>query len=364
MADNIVKYILDIKSKNASSALNEVSKDANKASKSIDNIGNSSIKSTSKMKKLGNTSLIAKASMLQLAEAAFKAVSALAGAPQAVADLVNNLNDLSARSGLSAQQIQGLETAFKGSGQEANAAASFITRFPRLLSEIEMGTTDAAKAFDGLGLSLKNDVGELRDADDIFRDIVARITSIEDPTLRASTAARLLGRDAGKMLQAFANLESLDAFTEFAREFGVDTGPQASKMAMQFQHTMSLLETTLKGAAVTLGTAFGPNALEKIMKGLLKIIAFYTEIFRTLIANISHMFSKAMNNVQMVINTSIKGILMATKDFGINKLIGITDTAMNDMIGSYAKQIDSIAKTSRTLKKRSLRSSKLERYFC
>ena len=55
---------------------------------------------------------------------------------RSVVDNINDLNDLSARSSVSAQNIEALKLAFVSSGQSADSAKTIISQFPRVLTNL------------------------------------------------------------------------------------------------------------------------------------------------------------------------------------------------------------------------------------
>ena len=56
---------------------------------------------------------------------------------RSVVDNINDLNDLSARSSISAQSIEALKLAFESSGQSADTAKTIVSQFPRALTQIQ-----------------------------------------------------------------------------------------------------------------------------------------------------------------------------------------------------------------------------------
>ena len=101
MATETVNYILNV--------------DADDAEKGLDDTAKKARVTSSDLKKLGL--------------AAAGVGTAFVAFQKSVVDMVNNLNDLSVRSGLATDQIQTLETAFVASGQSAGAAVSLLSRF-------------------------------------------------------------------------------------------------------------------------------------------------------------------------------------------------------------------------------------------
>ncbi len=177
---------------------------------------------------------------------------------QAVVDNINDLNDLNAQSALTAQSIQAVEQAFVGSGQSAGAAAAFISRFPRLMADLEAGAGRASEAAEKLGIEFRDaTTGEMKDSDHILKQAISRLQAMESDTERTTTAFLLFGRSAGQLLQAFGKTAEFEKFLEFSTLYGTKTGPEASAAAARFQELISGLEIALKGAKQALVDSIG-----------------------------------------------------------------------------------------------------------
>ena len=181
MASNtVVQYVLKVDSKGAQKGLDRTAKSADKLSKSLDKLqsessdtnegledtGQSSTKASKGIDKLEVASKAAKAGIAAVATAAVATVGTIVALGAAyitaqkaafsftreVVDSINDLNDLSAQSGLTAGSIQAVTAAFEGSGQSAGAAASFVGRCPRLLADLATGAGRAGGAAGSWGV--------------------------------------------------------------------------------------------------------------------------------------------------------------------------------------------------------------------
>ena len=155
MAKNIVQYILEIVTKDATGELKDVSKGANKLEKDLDNAKKSGVEMAAD---IGSAVTGLKSGLSLLSGGLNTITTALKDAVEgaefnrAVVDSINDLNDLNAQSALSAESIQAVKVAFEGSGQSAEAAAAFILRFPRLMADLEAGAGRATEAASKLGI--------------------------------------------------------------------------------------------------------------------------------------------------------------------------------------------------------------------
>jgi hypothetical protein len=174
-----------------------------------------------------------------------------------VVDSVNQLNDLNARSGLTAGSIQAVIQAFEGSGQAAAQAEAFISRIPRTFADLAIEGSRASIAAEQLGVKLRDANGDVKNADKLLVEITRAFQGITNDTERATTAFLLFGRSAGQFLQAFGKTAEFEKFLAFTNEFGVQTGPKATQEAAAFQELISALNTTFKGTAQRIAESIG-----------------------------------------------------------------------------------------------------------
>lgn len=302
MADTVVQYVLKVDSKGAQKALDGTAKEADQLSKSLDKVGDESkdaskgmkdteqqSKKTSKglrglkitgaaaanaIKGVGAVAIGTVATVGALAAAYVAAGKAAFDFTRNVVDSVNDLNDLSAQSALSAQSIQAVRLAFEGSGQSAESASAFISRFPRLMADLEAGTGRASEAAAKLGLEIRDTSGQIKSSDQILRETIGSLQQIENDTERTTTAFLLLGRNAGQLLQAFAKTSNFENFLALSEEFGVKTGPEASAAAGQFQELLAALNVVLDGTKQALVEAVGGvGFFNEFLLKTLKLIA-------------------------------------------------------------------------------------------
>ncbi len=276
MASNtVVQYVLKVDSKGAQKGLDGTAKSADKLSKSLDKLqsessdtnegledtGQSSTKAGKGINKLEVASKAAKVGINAVATAAVATVGTIVALGAAyitaqkaafnftreVVDSINDLNDLSAQSGLTAGSIQAVTAAFEGSGQSAGAAASFVGRFPRLFADLASGAGRASEAAARLGVGLTDAAGNMKSADQILIDVTRGLQAVKDPTERATEGFLLFGRSAGQFLQAFGSTSEFENFLAITERFGVKTGPEASAAAAKFQEQLAFLNVVVGG---------------------------------------------------------------------------------------------------------------------
>ncbi len=367
MADTVVQYVLKVDAKSAltslakgalnannlSKTLDKLTKETESANEEIEDTEGSSKKATKGLKGLkiaGAAAAGALAGIATVAVGTIATVGALGSAyidaqkaafafTREVVDSVNDLNDLSAQSGLTAGSIQAVITAFEGSGQSAQAASAFIGRFPRLFADLASGASRASESAARLGISLTDAEGNIKSADTVLIDVTRALQSIEDPTERATEGFLLLGRQAGQFLQAFGATSDFENFLAITERYGVETGPEASAAAARFQEQLAFLNVVVKGLQQRFVNAvggvdfFNDKLLQaiKIVVTLQDFIAENEEQFKQLGsalkvagADVLTFFQQALPGFASFVNTvfgtvveQIRLTALTLRDFGV-----------------------------------------------
>jgi hypothetical protein len=139
---------------------------------------------------------------------------------QEIADLRNDITDASTRSGIAADTLQGLRLAAEGSGLSFSALTGGLDQFGRRMAVAAEGGNATAEAFENLGVKVRDEVtGELRSADDVFRETLAQLNGMEKGAERTAAANEILGRSGTKLLQALSGSQ-LEDFVALTNEFG------------------------------------------------------------------------------------------------------------------------------------------------
>ena len=385
MANTVVQYVLRVDSKAAQKALDSTAKEADDLTKSLDKLGNESkdaskdlgkteksSKKTSKglnnLKMAGAAAAGALAGIATVAVGTIATIGSLASAyidaqkaafdfTRQVVDNVNELNDLSAQSGLTAGSIQAVITAFEGSGQSAQAASAFIGRFPRLFADLASGASRASESAARLGISLTDAEGNIKSADTVLIDVTRALQSIEDPTERATEGFLLLGRQAGQFLQAFGATSDFENFLAITERFGVETGPEASAAAARFQEQLAFLNLVVKGLQQRFVNAvggvnfFNDKLLQaiKIVVTLQDFIVANEEVFGRFSKNLKiaatdviGFFQQALPGFAIFVNTAFKVVSEQFINFALAlKSIGVISS---DTFNTFAKAARSAEK--------------------
>ena len=186
------------------------------------------------------------------------AVAAAAGAAVTrFMQVGSSLDDMSQRTGVSVEALSSLSFAAQMSDTSLESLQGSIIKMTRLIGESQTGSTAAASALEGIGVSVRELQGLSPDAQ--FKRIADRIASIEDPALRVKAAMDVFGKSAGEILPLLLQGSSgIEAFQDEAKRTGQvldgETAAAAAKAADAFDLMFNVIDKT----AVKIGAMFAP----------------------------------------------------------------------------------------------------------
>jgi hypothetical protein len=250
---------------------------------------------------------------------------ALAGAAviafgQHLADLSNELVDASTKTGLTVENLGGLRLAAEGAGVAFAQLEPGLIKLQAAIKNAAEGSGPAAEAFDRLGVNAKDAEGNLRNADDVFNDITASLSQVENQTEKSALAMDIFGMRAGPALLQSGALDNMQAFNKLAKEFGINMAENSEEMGL-FQRGAAEITLVLQGVGSQLlasatGTAELSDGLFKIADG----IVFFGSVAGDVVSAVRGGFNLISGSVEAVL-TSIVGLGQAyvkvfSGDFG------------------------------------------------
>ncbi len=151
-------------------------------------------------------------------------------------------------------------------------------------------TSNAARSFDQLGLSIKDAHGELLPVEDVLDQVAEKFSGMQDGTVKTAAAMNIFGK-AGKDLIPLLNQgkTAIAAMKMEADELGVTFTEQDAKAAEEFNDNSKRLDFALQGVKNTIGkdllpmlAEFAENAIEfakDVLPSIVTGIHFVTSAF-------------------------------------------------------------------------------------
>lgn len=167
------------------------------------------------------------------------AARAVVGIRQELADLTNQMGDLSGMTGVSVQTLNAFRVAAEISGGSLSELEAGLKGLPKRIDDFRRGTGEALPALEALGFASSDGAAMLADMDGSVRTIVSRLQGVEDPGKRAALATQLFG-EAGVRLSQVLGDRTLDEWMATAA-LGPDVSAGNVRAAQEWQASVTLL---------------------------------------------------------------------------------------------------------------------------
>ena len=276
---NVVEYVLKITGGKSQNNIRNVSKELKNTQKDLEQVEKKGKKG---FKSLSNSSKSASISLKKLGAsfgivtgAVLGSVAAFVKLNQTVSDSINEIVDASTRSGIATETLAGLRLAAEGSGKSFSDLERGLDNFSKKILDANKDTSQSAKEFKALGVSVKDANGDLKSSNQVFNETIAQLARVEDSTQKNAIAMKLFGRSGSALIQSGA-IDDMKNFVGLAKEFGPALDKNAIDKAAEFQRGMALLKQVSVSALQDIMTGITGEAS---LSSAFKTLATNTKIF-------------------------------------------------------------------------------------
>ena len=245
-----------------------------------------------------------------------KAIIAFAGVITGVVFSVSKLGDSidkgSQRMNMSAEQYQKWAYAMKLSGSSIEELREGYNQMSGQISQAVNGTKESQKAFQRLGVNLKDTKGNLRSTGDIFEDVVVSLQNMDNATERTALAYKLFGESVSKLnplLNNNANL--LREVVRTQNALGSQMSDNLVAESAKFQDAIATLGQAWPGFKNLLGETFLP-IIQKVVVWITVAIAKITILLRVLFGIKKDKSSETMNKATNSVSSYAGAVSKAT----------------------------------------------------
>lgn len=256
-----------------------------------------------------------------LSAAGAAAVAGVAALAVKAGETADEINTLSKQSGFSAQIIQEWRYAADRIDVDADAIISAAQRMKKNMTST---SADVVAAWDRLGISVKDNTGQLRDAESVFRDVTIGLSLVGNETERDTLAMTLLGRGADELAGLIDDGgKGLRQYAKEAQDLGLILSQDALDGANAFNDGLDTIKARAQAAFTTAGANLAENLLpqlEKLLDIVTRVILWFSNmdagvlktiaVIGALVATISPI-AKLVSNV----SGAIKGVSSVAKIF-------------------------------------------------
>lgn len=185
--------------------------------------------------------------------------TALRGFQQSV-DFADRMDELSARFKISTETLSEWAYAAKLTGSDIEGLAGIIPKFSKTVADAADAGSEAGKTFAALGISVKDQAGQLRSFQDLLPEIMDRFKGLNNETTETALAMQLFGRSGAEFLE-FLNLGSdgLSKMGDRARELGIVIDTETASKAAEFKDRVDDLRAATQGWFTQISSALLPT---------------------------------------------------------------------------------------------------------
>ena len=237
--------------------------------------------------------------------------------------------------GIPVEELIRLEHAADLAGVSLETLNNGVGRLSRNMNDAADGLKAPQRAFDQLGINIRNSEGQLKSMSEILPEIADRFASMKDGTEKTAIAMVLLGRSGRELIPLLnAGGEGLNALKAEADALGLVFDTKTAQAAEQFNDTLNRLGKVSGGLVTQVTAKMLPalNALAgtlfenvknstllrdtmsflgKVLEGLVRVTAF-------LFDNISALGKVLLALVTAKIATAVAGIAVAFVKFAMS----------------------------------------------
>lgn len=212
-------------------------------------------KETSKFTQAGEKLQSVGGKMSEIGQKGMVVTKALAGAGAAMvgmaaksAKAADDITTLSKQTGLSVEEIQKFKYASEIVDVPLETLTGSMAKLTKNMASAQNGSKNVKAAFDELGVSYLDNEGKLRSNQDVFNEVIAALSKMENDTQRDALAMQIFGKSAQDLNPLI--LGGADALKELGNEAeaaGLILDQEALDKANKFQDAMDKLKATTDG---------------------------------------------------------------------------------------------------------------------
>ena len=236
----------------------------------------------------------------------------------------SDISDMAASTGHTTGSVQELNYALGQFGVGQDMVRRLMERNNQRMARAADGNETFAKAYERLGVSIRDANGELRSSQEVFDEVMVGLAGIQNGATRAAVAGQLLGTNAGRRLAGALSggIESLDEMRQKAHDLGIVMDEDSLKAADDFGTQMDNLQAQIAASGRSIAVDLIP-----VVQDLLPIIERGIETVVGWIKQFTELNKETqMNRVRILALVAAGGPLLmflSKAAQGASKLIGL-----------------------------------------
>tara|TARA_R110000822_G_scaffold77235_5_gene185339 strand:+ start:1442 stop:3205 length:1764 start_codon:yes stop_codon:yes gene_type:complete len=294
-------------------------------------------KVTKGLKGVGSVAGKATMGVAKIGLAATGAATALAAFVKVNVDFMDKLGKTADKLGIEVEFLQAMRFAAEQTGVKVEALDMGLQRFIRRAAEAAKGTGESKRAFEQLGIELKNDDGTLRDVRDVLFDVADGLKNTRSSAERIRLAFKFFDSEGVALVNTLKNgADGLRAFEDQAENLGIIISRQSIAKAAMFADSLNVLKKQIIAITANISAAFIPiledvaTKFENILKGM----KGSDETFEKFGKDLAITILEFMKNTLIAFITFIDGIKQKIVEFANS---GVGKKLFGDMFSENEK---------------------------
>ena len=191
--------------------------------------------------------------------AATGAAAALSALVKVNVDFMDKLGKTANKLGIEVEFLQAMRFAAEQTGVKVEALDMGLQRFIRRAAEAAKGTGESKRAFEQLGIQLKDNDGNLRDIRDILFDVADGLENTKDSGERVRLAFKFFDSEGVSLVSTLKEgADGLREFEQQAENLGIIISKQSIAKAEMFADSLNVLKKQLTALTANISAAFIP----------------------------------------------------------------------------------------------------------
>ena len=239
-------------------------------------------------------------------------IGAITAVVFSVSKLGDSIDKGSQKMNMSAKQYQKWAYAMELSGSSIEELREGYNQMSGQISQAVNGTKESQKAFQRLGVNLKDTKGNLRSTGDIFEDVVVSLQNMDNATERTALAYKLFGESVSKLNPLLNNNANfLREVVRTQNALGSQMSDNLVAESAKFQDAITTLGQAWQGFKNVIGETFIP-IIQKVVVWITVAIAKITILLRVLFGIKKDKSSETMNKATNSVSSYAGAVSKAT----------------------------------------------------
>lgn len=229
-----------------------------------------------KFKEVGNKAEKMASQLKPLSDIGLAIAGSFGAATLSASKYADDVNTLAKQFDLTTEQIQKFQLASELIDVDLNT----ITKsYSKLTKSMVSESGDVTEAFARLGISVRDNNGELRSANDVFNETIEALAGIDNETEQDAVAMTIFGKSAAELGPLInGGTEALAEFSKYLEENGLILSQDELDALNSTNDAFDKIKATLSAFTRKIATSLAPTfqkAFEKINQAVLKFKDFW-----------------------------------------------------------------------------------------